>query len=183
MPVALACALLALAGCSSLENTGAQSYPSGNGQIVEIDPGGREDAVSLDGEDLDGGDVSLEELRGEVVVVNVWGAWCAPCRKEAPLLTEVAGELTDVAFLGINIRDASTDNAKAFVRTFDLPFPSVYDPKGTALLAFHGQVPPNAIPTTLVLDREGRIAARVLGPLPSATTLKSLVEKVVAEDG
>jgi thiol-disulfide isomerase/thioredoxin len=179
--VTLACALLA--GCGGLEGTGGESYVSGNGQVTEISPAGRDDAVSLDGEDLDGKDLSLESRRGDVVVVNVWGAWCAPCRKEAPLLTDVANELGDVSFVGINIRDASASNARAFVRTFDLPFPSIYDPRGTALLAFGGQVPPNAIPTTLVLDREGRIAARVLGPLPSATTLKNIIEKVVAEDG
>jgi thiol-disulfide isomerase/thioredoxin len=120
-----------------------------------------------------------------VTVVNVWWSGCGPCRHEAPWLTAVANDLgdQDVEFLGINIRDSSADNGLAFVREFGIPFRSVYDPTGIALLSFNGDVPPHAVPTTLVLDREGRIAARVLGPLPSEITLRNLVEKVVAEDG
>lgn len=169
--------------CSGLSGTGAKGYVDGDGKITELDAGGREDPVRLSGEDLDGNEVSLERLRGKVVVVNVWGAWCTPCRKEAPLMTAVANELTgrDVAFLGINIREPSPDNAKAFERTFDVPYPSLSDPNGVALLAFDGLVPPNAIPSTLVLDREGRVAARVLGEVPSETTLRDLVESVVEE--
>ncbi len=116
-------------------------------------------------------------------MVNVWWSGCGPCRHEAPWLTSVAKTMAkqDVEFVGINIRDSSEANGLSFVREFDIPFPSIYDPTGIALLAFDGDVPPTAVPSTLVLDREGRIAARVLGPLPSEITLKALVEKVVAE--
>lgn len=157
---------------------------SGNGSITELDPDDREDPIDLQGEDLDGNPVDLLSMRGKVVVVNVWGSWCPPCRQEAPALADVADRMTgkDVAFLGIAIREKSQADSEAFVRSFDIPFPSIYDPTGIALLAFNGDVPPQAIPSTLVLDREGRIAARVLGPIPTATTLRSMIEKVVAED-
>jgi thiol-disulfide isomerase/thioredoxin len=141
--------------------------------------------VRLSGDDLDGKALALEDFRGKVTVINVWGAWCADCRVEAPDLVEVARDLTgeDVAFLGLNVRDASTDNAKGYVRTFEVPFRSIYDPGGQTLLAFRGTLTPNSIPSTVVLDREGRVAASILGSLPSATTLRNMVEKVVAEDG
>jgi thiol-disulfide isomerase/thioredoxin len=118
-------------------------------------------------------------------VVNVWGAWCTDCRKEAPDLVDVANATTgpQVAFLGIDARDPSRENARSYVRTFDIPFPSVYDPRGVTLLEFTGTITPNSIPSTIVLDREGRVAASILGALPSDTTLRNLIEKVVAEDG
>jgi thiol-disulfide isomerase/thioredoxin len=182
--VALAC-LIALTGCSSLEGTDGRGYPGGDGGITELAADERDDPVELEGEDLEGKDISLEEFRGQVTVVNVWWSGCGPCRHEAPWLTSVAKEMADqqVEFVGVNIRDSSPDNGLSFVREFDIPFRSIYDPTGVAMLAFNGDVPPHAVPTTLVLDREGRIAARVLGPLPSEITLRNLVEKVVAEDG
>jgi thiol-disulfide isomerase/thioredoxin len=119
------------------------------------------------------------------VVINVWGAWCTDCRREAPDLVEVANGVDpdDVAFLGIDARDPSRENARGYVRTFDVPFRSLYDPKGESLLRFRGTLTPNSIPSTVVLDREGRVAASILGVLPSAGTLESVIEKVVAEDG
>jgi thiol-disulfide isomerase/thioredoxin len=176
---------VALGGCSSLAGTGDKGYVSGNGQVTELAPGERDDPVAVSGEDLDGEQVSLEEMRGKVVVVNVWGAWCTDCRKEAPDLVAVADDMTgdDVAFLGLDVRDTSRVNARGFVRTFDVPFRSIYDPRGVTLLEFHGTLTPNSIPSTVVLDREGRVAASILGRLPSDTTLRNVVEKVVAEDG
>lgn len=183
----LACllALGLLAGCSSLAGTGDKGYVSGAGQITELGAGEREDPIELSGEDLDGEARSLEDLRGKVVVVNVWGAWCTDCRKEAPDLVSVAKQMSgdDVAFLGIDARDASRENARGYVRTFEVPFPSIYDPGGVTLLEFHGTLTPNSIPSTVVLDRQGRVAASILGTLPSDTTLRNIVEKVVAEDG
>ena len=98
------------------------------------------------------------------------------------MLNRVEEQTADqgVQFLGVNIRDSSAANGKAFQRRFDIEFPSIYDPSGQAILAFEG-LSPNAIPTTLVLDREGRIAARVLGDLPSAGTLEAIVETVAEE--
>ena len=181
----VAACLLALTGCSSLQGTGQKGYVSGNGQITEVAANDRGKAVELAGDDLDGKAVSLEDLRGKVVVVNVWGAWCTDCRKEAPDLVKAAEGTAsqDVAFLGIDARDPSKENARGYVRTFRIPFPSVYDPKGETLLRFHGTLTPNSVPSTVVLDRKGRVAASILGTLPSSTTLTSLVDKVVAEDG
>lgn len=182
--VLLAC-VLALTGCSSLDGTGGKGYVTGNGQITELPPDKRADPISLSGEDLDGKDVSLQDLRGKVVVINVWGAWCVECRKEAPELVEAAKQADpdEVVYLGIDARDPSRENARAYVRRFDIPYRSIYDPKGSSLLEFHGTLTPNSIPSTVVIDREGRVAASVLGVLPSTGTLTSLVEKVVSEDG
>jgi thiol-disulfide isomerase/thioredoxin len=181
----VAACLLALTGCSSLQGTGQKGYVSGNGQITEVAAGDRGKAIELAGDDLDGKAVSLDDLRGKVVVVNVWGAWCTDCRKEAPDLVKAAEGTAsqDVAFVGIDARDPSKENARGYVRTFRIPFPSVYDPKGETLLRFHGTLTPNSVPSTVVLDRKGRVAASILGTLPSSTTLTSLVDKVVAEDG
>ena len=180
-----ACLLALLAGCSSLQGTGQKGYVSGNGQITEVAPADRGKAIEIAGEDLDGNDVALADFRGKVVVINVWGAWCTDCRKEAPDLVKAAETTAgaDVAFLGIDARDPSKENARGYVRTFRIPFPSIYDPKGETLLRFHGTLTPNSVPSTVVLDRQGRVAASILGTLPSATTLTSLVEKVAAEDG
>ena len=185
--VVAACLLpvLVLSGCSNLQGAGQKGYVSGNGQITEVAAGERGRAIELSGSDLDGRPVSLADFRGQVVVVNVWGAWCTDCRKEAPDLV-AAAEATagkDVAFLGIDARDPSKENARGYVRTFRIPFRSIYDPKGETLLRFHGTLTPNSVPSTVVLDRQGRVAASILGALPSSTTLTSLIEKVVAEDG
>lgn len=177
----LACAL-PLAACSTIQGTGEKGYVSANSQVREIAPADRGEPVELEAETLEGEPISLEDMRGDVVVVNVWWSNCGPCRKEAPMLNEVEQQTSDlgVRFLGVNIRDSSAANGLAFQRRFDIGFPSVYDPSGQAILAFRG-VPPNAVPTTLVLDREGRIAARVLGDLPSAGTLEALATTVAEE--
>ena len=142
----------------------------------------RGDPVTLTGQDLDGEDLSLEDLRGKPVVAVVWGSWCGPCRAEAQDVVSVANELDGKAqFVGVNIRDASTDQAKGFVRTFDVPYPSFFSPDGKAMLAFTGTLTPNSIPSFVVLDREGRVASSIRGELPSRTTLVELVEDVVAE--
>jgi len=138
--------------------------------------------VTLTGEDLDGDALSLEDLRGKPVVVVVWGSWCGPCRAEAQDVVAVANELDGKAqFVGVNIRDASADQAKGFVRTFDVPYPSFFSPDGKAMLAFTGTLTPNSIPAFVVLDSDGRVASSIRGELPSKTTLAELVEDVVAE--
>jgi thiol-disulfide isomerase/thioredoxin len=115
-------------------------------------------------------------------VVNVWWSECPPCRVEQPDLNEAAAELgDDVAFLGLNIRDSSAEKAQAFVRNNDVPYGSVYSPDGRALLAFAGTLNPRSIPSTVVLDADGRVAASVQGRIPTTQTLVSLVEKVLDE--
>ena len=177
-------ALLALTGCTSMSGTGDKGYVTGDGSITVTDALDRGDPIELNGEDLDGNPVGLDELRGQVVVINVWGSWCPPCRAEMPDLVAAAGQAgDDTSYLGINIRDSSVDQAKAFVRNFEVPFPSVYSPDGKALLAFAGTLTPRTIPATVVLDREGRVAVPIIGSIPSTQTLKELVEEVAAEDG
>lgn len=174
-----------LSGCSSLQGSGDKGYVTGDGRITQLAPGDRADPIELSGEDLDGEDVALEDFRGKVLVINVWGAWCTDCRKEAPDLVAAANEADpdDVAFLGIDARDASRENAQGYVRTFEVPFRSIFDPKGATLLEFQGTLTPNSIPSTVILDRKGRVAASILGVLPSKTTLTTLIEEVAAEDG
>jgi len=110
------------------------------------------------------------------VVVNVWGSWCAPCRAEAPTLVAAAKHLSGkgVAFLGINSRDLNKSAAQAFVRTFQVPYPSIYDQDGSTLLAFRGTLTPNAIPSTVIIDPQGRVSGSVLGEV-TKTTLYDLV--------
>ena len=177
--------VLWLSGCSGGAElqSGEQGFVSANGAVSRaavddrIAPRG-----DVAGKTLDGDQVSLADYAGQVVVLNVWGSWCGPCIREAPHLVEAAAELQgeDVTFLGINTRDLSQDPALAFERKHEIPYDSIYDPAGEVLLAFRGAIPPSAIPSTLVIDREGRIAARVLGEV-TASTLVGLVEDVLAD--
>jgi thiol-disulfide isomerase/thioredoxin len=171
---------VALAGCSNdIGSSGDQGYVAGRGIITTLPVSEREQPGEVAGETIDGEPLSLDDYAGQVVVVNVWGSWCAPCRAEAPMLAKAARELADqdVAFLGIDSRDPSKTAARAFVRRFDIPYPSIYDQQGRTLLAFRGTLTPNAIPSTVIIDREGRVAASVLGEI-SRTTLYDLVEEV-----
>ena len=116
--------------------------------------------------------MSTGDYPGKVVVINVWGSWCGPCRLEAKDLAEASEESTETAaFVGLNIRDSSPDAARAFVRAFEIGYPHIYDPNGEQLVRFAGTLPPNGIPTTLLIDREGRIAARVVGVVDKSTLL------------
>ena len=179
---ALACLAL-LAGCSNeIGSSGDQGYVAGRGIITSLAEADREKPGEVSGQTIDGDDISLDDYAGQVVVVNVWGSWCAPCRAEAPMLADAARDLAkqDVAFLGIDSRDPSESAARAFVRRFAIPYPSIYDQQGRTLLAFRGTLTPNSIPSTVVIDREGRVAASVLGEI-SRTTLYDLVEEVSAK--
>ncbi len=140
----------------------------------------REDPVEASGTSLDGEEIDLADSRGRVTVVNVWASWCPPCRVETPSLVQAAAEL-DATFVGINIRESS-DTAAAFERNQDMPYPSIHDQGGETLLQF-GRYSPRLPPTTLILDRKGRVAALINGAVPSKTTLVELVEEVAAEDG
>jgi len=132
----------------------------------------------VSGRTLDGEKVSLADFRGKVVVVNVWGSWCSPCRKEAPDLQAASVETKKVAqFVGITSKDYDPAPAEAFVRSFKLTYPSIYDPTGKVLLAFAGQLPPSAIPSTMIIDRQGRLAVRVLSGV-SKITLVDMINDV-----
>jgi peroxiredoxin len=160
----------------------AKNYVAGDGSITQLAAGSRDEPVELRGTTAEGDTVDVAAWRGDVVVLNVWYAACAPCRAEAPDLAAVANELSarGVKFLGINARDDAA-GVQAFQRTYGVPYASVLDAAdGSALLALRGQVPPQAVPTTLVLDTEGRVAARVLGRV-DRSTLRGLVEDVLAD--
>lgn len=169
--------LLALTACTSLQGTGDKGFVSGDGVIRTVDTADREDPIELTGEDLDGQPLDLADFRGKPVVVVVWGSWCGPCRAEAPDVVAAANQLGDRAqFLGINLRNASTADAQSYVRNFDVPYPSFYSPDGQAMLQFPGTLGPRTIPAFVVLDDEGRIAASIIGRLPSTQTLVDMVE-------
>ncbi|MBB5788014.1 redoxin domain-containing protein [Jiangella mangrovi] len=179
--------VLVLAGCSDgqverNDNANQAGYIAGDGTISVYDPAERQTAPEFGGELLDGGEFQLADAVGDVVVLNVWGSWCPPCRKEAPDLQSAYEALSPdgVQFVGVNVRDPGTRAPQQFEDEFGITYPSIYDPKSDALLAFRDTIPPAAIPSTLVIDREGRIAARVLGPL-GETTLTDIVREVAAE--
>jgi thiol-disulfide isomerase/thioredoxin len=177
LAVALPSALV-LAGCSNdVGSSGNQGYVAGKGIITSVKAADRKQPGEVAGRTLDGKQVSLADFRGKVVVVNVWGSWCGPCRAEAPMLAQASRDLAKkgVVFLGIDSRDPSKDAAKAFVRRFDIPYASLYDQQGGTLLAFRGTLTPNSVPSTVVVDPQGRVAGSVLGNL-SRTTLDDLVE-------
>lgn len=177
--------LVVLAACSGTsegwDDGGAQTgYVSGDGTVSTWAAGDREGPVRVTGTDYDGEPVDTADWAGDVVVLNTWYAACPPCRAEAPDLVEVAQEHPDVRFLGINSTD-EPGTAEAFERTFDVPYPSVHDSGGAAVAALQGVVALNAVPTTVVLDTDGYVYARVLGRV-DASTLDALVGDVLAED-
>jgi thiol-disulfide isomerase/thioredoxin len=173
-------ALAVLSGCSaSGAQPAGQGFVAGSGTVTVLAEAERAAAPPVAGQTLDGERVALADFAGQVVVVNVWGSWCVPCRTEAPRLAAAADRLAGegVRFLGVNIRD-SVAQARAFVRRYGLAYPSIFDPDGSTLLGFRDTLPPNAIPSTLVVDRSGRVAARVLGEVDE-TTLVGLARDVV----
>ncbi|MEU3059914.1 TlpA disulfide reductase family protein [Streptomyces subrutilus] len=185
-----AAGVLALASCSSSDGGGSSgnsggNYVTGKGGISTVERGERREAPKLDGETVDGQTLDTTTLKGKVVVLNVWGSWCPPCRGEAPYFAQVSKELADagkdVAFVGINTRDNSRQNAGAFEESYGITYPSLYDPDGKLMLRFpKGTLNPQAIPSTIVLDKEGRIAARTLVAI-NDVQLRSMIDPLLAE--
>lgn len=172
-----------LASCGNSSNTGAgneTSYVAGDGSTIFIDSDERGESVSLAGQTLDNQPLDVKSFLGEVVVVNIWASWCAPCRSEASELAKVSKEFTDknVQFIGLNTRD-SLVAAKAFNTRFETGYPSIQDNDGKLTLAF-GNLGPAATPTTILLDRQGRVAGRILGEVTEAQ-LRSLIKAVLEE--
>lgn len=161
----------------------ATGRAAGDAVIQQYAVGERADLAEFEGALLDGTQFSSADLAGRVAVYNVWGSWCVPCRTEAPELIRVAEEFADdVSFVGINVRDG-LDAAQAFERRLAVPYPSLRaEDSDRALLAFGSSVAVAAVPTTVLVDREGRIAARVVGPT-TYSTLKALLDEVVTEAG
>ena len=171
-----------LSACTGLSGTDDANFVVGDGAITTIDLADRSDPIELSGPALDDDTqtVDLADLRGQVVVLNIWGSWCGPCREEAPVLAE-ASEQVDAAFVGMSFREESFDAARAFEKEFGITYPTIAD-TGRGILAF-SRTPPRATPTTYVLDPQGRVAAIVTGAVTSAGTIEGLVEDVTAADG
>jgi len=187
----VAASALLLTGCTSdpladqFREGSGKNYIAGDGSISEYDQGDRGEPIEFTGETVEGDAFDSADTLGEVTVVNFWYAGCAPCRVESPILEEVhqgyESDAADVAFIGVNVRDQA-GTAASFEKKYGVSFPSILDVEsGEAQLAFAGPVPPAAVPTTIVLDREGRVAARVLGQLTEASILESLVDRVLDE--
>lgn len=175
--IAAAC-LLVLSGCTGWAPSADEGFVSGDGSIARVPVDQRIRAPVIAGTTLDGKPWSSSSVSAKVIVYNVWGSWCAPCIKEAPALVKAAKRTARTAqFVGLNTRDGGTAQAKAFVRSFGVPYPNLFDPDGRLLLEFGGQLPPSAIPTTLLVDPQGMIAARVLGEVTEAT-LVGLIDEV-----
>lgn len=177
-----ALAVLALPACGTAPGQGGDvdaGFAQGDGSYTRIEPDERVAAPVLEGTDLEGKPLSTADFPGKVIVVNVWGSWCEPCRHEIPELVKAAGQRADVAqVVGINTRDVSADTALAFTRHNNVTFPSFFDPDGELLLGFTA-LPPRAIPSTVVIDQQGRVAARILGET-TASTLVGTIDDVVA---
>jgi len=187
--VTAALAALLVAGCSTghdavdVNNGGEFRFVAGTPAGEVIPTGQRRSAPQFSGTLLGGGRFSSTDLAGEIAVVNFWGSWCAPCRVETPEFQQVYAEVRDkrVAFLGVNVKETDQQFAQAFVDRFDITFPSLYDPSGEVALAFR-DYPANAIPSTIVLDRRGRVAAVYTGPV-AQHDLRTVLDRLIGEGG
>ena len=159
-----------------------KNYIAGDGTVTEFALGSRPKAASWSGVTESGEEISSTQLEGVITVMNFWYAGCAPCRIEMPELIELQTEFLPegVQFIGVNVRD-SAETSLAFARRIDMNFPSVMDAKtGSVVLGFTGVVTPQAVPTTLVIDAEGNVSARVLGRIDKGI-LTTLVKTVIEE--
>ncbi|WIV58915.1 TlpA family protein disulfide reductase [Amycolatopsis nalaikhensis] len=177
-------AVLALAGCSAGKDAVVQgssfSFVSPGGKVdITYDVAQRQTAPVLAGDDLmnEGKQLSLADFPGKVVVLNLWGQWCGPCRTEAPEMESLAKQ--GVQVVGIDVRDPAREVAQDFVRDRELTYPSIYDPDGRVLLKLTGY-PRNIIPSTIVLDKQHRVAAVFLRPV-LAQDLTPVVQRLNAE--
>lgn len=179
---------LSLAGCASdpladqFRSGDSKNYIAGDGTVTEFDSAQRPTFLPFSGETESGLKLDSAALEGQVVVMNWWYSSCAPCRAEAADLQALYEDFKDegVQFVGVNVRDTA-ETALAFDRKFGISFPSIMDAQsGGVSLAFQGVVSPQAVPTTLVIDKEGKVASRILGRI-DPSILKTLIETVVAE--
>ena len=170
---------LALTACGTAQGSGESGFVAGDGSLVLLDESARQQAPEVEGRTLDGGTWRLSDHRGEVVVLNVWASWCAPCRAEAPELQEVWEEFDGrgVQFVGLDTRDSDAA-ALAFIETYGITYPNVIDRDGQLQLLFADTLPPQAIPSTIVIDPQGRVAGRALGRV-SASALRGLIEPLL----
>lgn len=170
--------LLLLTGCSGggISAQNENSFVAGTGNATFVKKSERKDAPKISGTTLNSGDKTLN--LNQVTVINVWASWCAPCRAEAPVLQDFSIKYPQVQFAGILTRD-NLSSAKAFYENFQLTYPTFID--DSLLLGFSGSIIPNAIPTTLIIDKNGKVAVRISGEVTVATFQK-LLDKVLANE-
>jgi thiol-disulfide isomerase/thioredoxin len=181
--------LVTLGGCSAGKDAVTQGgtfefvSPGGQTRIFYDPPAIRGAAPALSGDDLmkPGTQIGVPGYPGKVVVLNIWGSWCGPCRAEMPQLQQVYDQTKDsgVQFLGIDVRDEPRTAPQDFIRDRGVSYPSIYDPSGRSLLALKGY-PRNVVPSTLVLDRRHRVAAIFLTALIDSD-LRPVVQRLAAE--
>ncbi|WIX80135.1 TlpA disulfide reductase family protein [Amycolatopsis carbonis] len=185
---ALAAALLLVAGCSTGKDAvvtgGTFSFVSPGGQVDITYPiAQRQTAPTLAGDDLmnEGKQLSIADFPGKVLVINLWGQWCGPCRAEAPELEKASKQMAPLGaqLIGLDVRDPARSVAQDFVRDRDITYPSIWDSSGRALLSLHGY-PRNLIPSTIVLDKQHRVAAIFLRDV-LASDLMPVVQRLLAE--
>ncbi len=178
---------ISLSGCSANDPLANQykagdnkNYIAGDGTVTEFAAENRGEPVKWSGTTVTADVISSSDLTGVVTVMNFWYAGCAPCRAEAPDLMALQAEYKNVQFIGVNVRD-SAETANAFERNFEVTYPSIIDAKtGSVLLAFTGIVTPQAVPTTLVIGKDGKVTARVLGRIDKSI-LSALIKTAVEE--
>jgi thiol-disulfide isomerase/thioredoxin len=168
---------LLLTGCTGggLSNTNENAYVAGSGSAIYINQADRKDAPIISGETLTSGEKTLN--RNQVTVINVWASWCAPCRAEAPLLQDFSVQYPEVQFAGVLTRD-NISSAKAFYENFKITYPTFID--DSLLIGFKGSLIPNAIPTTLIIDKQGKVAVRISGEATVAS-FRKMLEMVIAD--
>lgn len=170
--------LIASCGIEGSDDADATGVRAG---ITRVEPGDRKQAPEISGDDLDGAPLSLASFKGKVVVVNIWGSWCPPCREEQPALSKLATDLKPqgVEFIGIAVREGAA-TSKAYTEENNVPYPSISDSGGKLLIGFTSSLPAVAVPTTYVIDREGRVATRLLD-VATEPTLGALITEIVEE--
>jgi thiol-disulfide isomerase/thioredoxin len=162
-------------GQGAQPDTADTRFVAGSGKLETFPDAERKAAPAIAGQTLDDKALNLADFKGKVVVLNFWASWCAPCRAEAPVLKDIAAKTkaAGVEFVGVDFKDTK-QQALAFERTQQPGYPSLYDQPGKIALAFQGTVPPAAIPSTLIIDRQGRVAARALGAVKYTELLNAV---------
>ena len=179
---------LAACGGETASNASTATESSGDfdfegstplGELIPIDA--RESAPAFEGELLDSTDFTSSNLAGDVTVLNFWGSWCAPCRVETPEFQAVYADVSGsgVKFLGVDVKD-NRQMAQAFVDSVGVEYPSLFDPRGEVAMAFRG-FPANVVPSTILIDRAGRVAAVYVAVVPEED-LRRALDQLAAEE-
>tara|TARA_B110000503_G_C7168897_1_gene423296 strand:+ start:800 stop:1345 length:546 start_codon:yes stop_codon:yes gene_type:complete len=167
--------VISLTACGGGSSSPEESFIEGSGAVTFIEKAERIAAPVLSGMTLSGKTFIFNP--GQVAVVNVWASWCSPCRAEIPILIELANQYTQTQFMGILTRD-NPATAEAFARRFAIPYPTFID--DSVLIGFKGSLPANAIPSTVLLDKQGNVAARISGEV-TLTSLSKLIRRLEVE--